>query len=618
LLERIQVFISTYKKEGIMKIHKWFPAATLVLILLTACGGGSSSNPNSLESNNDTNQNPINDTGQNPATDTGQNPAPTGSGTAVVLAANDLGMHCIDREFSVFSILPPFNVIHAQVLNRNASGLPELLDQTQANVRYDATVDANGSINSYSATGPLTKTDFWDWADSLFGTSLTTGEGLTGLYMPGDDPLNRGPQPMTYDSAAQWFAAEGIPLTPINDNGQTNPFGLMRISAQDTNGQQIGYQDIVVPVAAETDCQACHKTGGIAAQGSGWSSAQDLEVQSKINILRLHDQEHHTSLEASQPVLCAQCHYSLALDLAGTGPTATQAGQPTFSRAIHAFHGGLKDSQGQPIFTGTIDGNCYQCHPGKTTQCLRGAMAAGGVDCFDCHGDLASVGGEHPLLAGGSLDGTNDGNPRRPWLDLPRCQSCHTGDAASYLNTGTGLMRDATWPFRLVQAYRTSDLSASPVAAPTSRFAENTNTLYRLSKGHGGIFCEGCHGSTHAIWPNADPNANDNAAAIALQGYAGVIKDCTVCHPAGSLPLTTDGPHGLHNIADSRWYSEDGHGERYERNKNACKACHGTDLNGTPLSKVSVARSLRVEGRTVNFAAGDRVGCTHCHGRPSL
>lgn len=97
-----------------------------------------------------------------------------------------------------------------------------------------------------------------------------------------------------------------------------------------------------------------------------------------------------------------------------------------------------------------------------------------------------------------------------------------------------------------------------------------------------------------------------------------MIKECTTCHPTGSLAVTSNGPHGLHNIADARWYSEDGHGERYERDKNACKACHGTDLNGTPLAKVSVARSLRAEGRTVTFAAGDLVGCSHCHRRPSF
>lgn len=30
--------------------------------------------------------------------------------------------------------------------------------------------------------------------------------------------------------------------------------------------------------------------------------------------------------------------------------------------------------------------------------------------------------------------------------------------------------------------------------------------LYRDSKGHGGIFCEGCHDGTHAIATSREPN----------------------------------------------------------------------------------------------------------------
>ncbi len=51
-------------------------------------------------------------------------PPPTASTTTAVLASNDLGMHCMDREFSVFSILPPFNVVDAQVVTQNAAGYP--------------------------------------------------------------------------------------------------------------------------------------------------------------------------------------------------------------------------------------------------------------------------------------------------------------------------------------------------------------------------------------------------------------------------------------------------------------------------------------------------------------
>ena len=80
---------------------------------------------------------------------------------------------------------------------------------------------------------------------------------------------------------------------------------------------------------------------------------------------------------------------------------------------------------------------------------------------------------------------------------------------------------------------------------------------------------------------------------------------------------TTDGPHGLHNIADARWY-DDGHEDFYENNKSSCKACHGLDLTGTPLAKTSTDRSFTVEGNTVAYAKGDLVRCDRCHDRPDL
>ena len=43
--------------------------------------------------------------------------APAQAVTYKVLGWNDLGMHCMDSDYSVFSILPPFNNLHAQVEN---------------------------------------------------------------------------------------------------------------------------------------------------------------------------------------------------------------------------------------------------------------------------------------------------------------------------------------------------------------------------------------------------------------------------------------------------------------------------------------------------------------------
>ena len=495
----------------------------LLLVLPLACGGGGGGGSDN--------------TG-------GTNPPPVTASTATVLAFNDLGMHCMDREFSVFSILPPFNVVHSQVVLRDADGRPFLADDGEVDVFYDAATDPSGSRNSYS-TG-VAKTDFWQHANDLFGVNLAAGEGLTGLYMPTDDPLNRGAQPMDYSASTGWFSAEGVPITPTDDALLNNTYPLLRIAAVDKAGSPIGHLDVVVPVATETDCKTCHATGTIAAQGpgpgTGWADLPDKEIESKLNILKLHDVEEGTSLESSQPVLCAQCHYSPALDLAGTGPAGDQIGKPFFSFVMHEYHGQLGVFQN----ANTVETNCYQCHPGNITRCQRGAMATGNMDCFDCHGDMPAVGGVFPLLAGGSIDGTNDGGTRRPWQDLPRCQSCHTGDAVSYL-TVANTVADGNWPFRLRQAYRTGDASASPLLATNTRFAENADTLFRFSKGHGGIACESCHGSTHAIWPNADAAANDNLAAVKLQGLPGPSSRVTpatrpaVCleRPAAPTACTT-------------------------------------------------------------------------------
>jgi hypothetical protein len=34
-----------------------------------------------------------------------------------VIAWNDLGMHCMDKDYSVFGILPPFNNLHVQLID---------------------------------------------------------------------------------------------------------------------------------------------------------------------------------------------------------------------------------------------------------------------------------------------------------------------------------------------------------------------------------------------------------------------------------------------------------------------------------------------------------------------
>ncbi|MDX2456372.1 MAG: hypothetical protein QNL87_02600, partial [Gammaproteobacteria bacterium] len=85
--------------------------------------------------------------------------------------------------------------------------------------------------------------------------------------------------------------------------------------------------------------------------------------------------------------------------------------------------------------------------------------------------------------------------------------------------------------------------------------------------------------------------ANDNQTAIQLQGHAGTISECSTCHT--SLPLTLSGPHGMHNVNSTDWNLE--HEDFYEQNPNACRACHGRNLEGTVLSRTAAARDSTCE-----------------------
>lgn len=59
-----------------------------------------------------------------------------------VFAFNDLGMHCYDRDFSVFAILPPFHVLHSQVVYKGLK--PWFLADGQINLVYSGRADKTG------------------------------------------------------------------------------------------------------------------------------------------------------------------------------------------------------------------------------------------------------------------------------------------------------------------------------------------------------------------------------------------------------------------------------------------------------------------------------------------
>ncbi len=351
----------------------------------------------------------------------------------IIIGWNDLGMHCSNLDFSKFVVLPPYNNVRAQAIEVGDASNPPQVVTTGFHVTYEI------PGNTYS----VGKTNFWDYEDVIFGVSLPPNIGLTGSGLTG-----------LMTSMTDHFVVTGVPITPYTDADLVNedPFQLGLLKLYDGSDQLLATASPVVPVSNEINCvsSGCH------------SSAQA--------ILDLHGPEAGFDPNAG-PILCASCHSSNALGTPG------QPGLPSLSEAVHKEHGERTN-------------DCYKCHPGPNTQCLRDVMKTQhGFVCQDCHGSVTQVG--ESISSG-----------REPWLQEPSCGAtqCHGAN-----------------------------------------FAEEPGKLFRESRGHGGLYCSACHGEPHAIVPSG--NARDNVENIALQGYAGTLNKCSVCH--GITP-TGAGPHGIY------------------------------------------------------------------------
>jgi hypothetical protein len=350
----------------------------------------------------------------------------------VIIGWNDLGMHCYDRDYSTLTVLPPYNNLFSQVIKR---GDPPQLVSSGVNVSYSF------PDNTYSAG----KTNFWDYAPKIFGATLSLNVGLSGKGLAG-----------SMDATGNHFVAEGVPVTEFSDSAPTTPdyFQLARMIVKDLSGKTLAQSDVVAPVSSEMRCDVCHKSPS--------------PTNFRLNILQKHDNEEGTHLasqaNSGNPVLCSSCHADPALGMVG------KSGLPSLSAAMHGKHAEETN-------------NCYACHPGPNTQCLRDVMSTQfGMTCTDCHqGGMQALANEN----------------RTPWVDEPRCANCHD-----------------------------------------TQHAENPGKLFKQSTGHGGLYCEACHNSTHAILTSRE--AKDNLQSIALQGFAGTISKCTVCH---LTTPTSGGPH---------------------------------------------------------------------------
>ncbi|MCF6245043.1 MAG: hypothetical protein L3J43_08390 [Sulfurovum sp.] len=513
-----------------------------------------------------------------------------------ILAWNDLGMHCMDGDdYSVFSILPPFNNLLTQLIKKStAENKPELIS-TDVNITYTAVASLQGKYNTSSAD----KTNFWTYSKQLFNANLKENMGLKG-----NPAQSKSPAPLHYQATHKWWDAEGIPTVPKDDDGTANEYPMVRVTAKDKEGKVLAETITVLPVSDEMDCKKCHSSKAnypATTPYKGYVNDTDENKDYKYNILRLHDQKHEidshlpalkalgytykNSLEATAragtPILCASCHKSNALGTKGIGNI------PSLTSSIHAKHSKVIDpSNGKTLNSSDNRDSCYACHPGQKTQCLRGAMGNAKdengtqkMQCQSCHGNMSAVGKKD----------------REGWLDQPNCQVCHQ-DGKRHTNAVTDMNKGTLR------------------AVIDNKFATNPDTpapglsLYRFSTGHGGLQCASCHGSTHAIYSSS--KVEDNLQSKNVQGHAGTINDCKSCHKY--VPETTSGgPHGMHTPGIA--WVQNHQAAVIENGSEDCKSCHGKEFKGSPLSKMFKTRHMAGK----EFKKGKQVSCYDCHDGPT-
>ena len=544
------------------------------------------------DNEDDDENNGDNDNGTSTTQNDGTNPV-SNSSQYTLLAWNDLGMHCFDgSDFSVFSILPPYNNLNAHLIKKDGTSNKHVT--SGVSITYESLAYA-GKINTKSSN----KTNFWDFAAYLFpGYTSVKEVGLTGNKTPSTIPYA-----MRYNSQHSWWEADGIPILNRDDDNTKNYYPMVRVVAKNTAGAILATADVVLPVSDEMDCAKCHAStvsSNDAKPIAGWENNTDVLKDYKLNILKLHDEKYpinstdlsalsakgynyQTSLsdtaKSGTPILCAACHSSTVLGTTNIGNAKA------LTTALHSKHASVIDpSNGLTLRSSSNRTSCYSCHPGAETECLRGAMgsakdASGNqtMQCQSCHGTMDDIGN------------TN----RTGWLDEPNCQVCHQDG----------------------QRHESALVNGSLRSVLDNKFATNPNTpsagvsLYRYSTGHGDLQCSSCHGSTHAVFPTS--HVQDNIYSEQIQGHSGTIAECTSCHT--TMPnTTTGGPHGMHTVGQN-WVND--HEHIAERNSAQCTTCHGSDYRGSVLSKTFTNRTLNAEHTTKTYAKGEVVGCYDCHNK---
>ncbi len=408
----------------------------------------------------------------------------------VVVATNDLGMHCTCPGFSTFVLLPPFNTLRAQVFERVGENPAVLADPNDIRVEYNIVENSDAVLKADPR--------FQDWITN--GPKLFPGyqavradgrvQGLTGATMSGE---------MTAKSTEGMWEVAGIPAYPVvtgtSKDIMTDPLGgtekrdpylTAEVKVYDqASGALLASTQTTVPVAFG-GCCGCHLQ---VAQDYGYPATP----QGSFQVMGLlHERDNGINIAnididgdgVGGPIRCSWCHVDPAM---GESQAPGVPGHPeypvsnkTFSEVLHGFHA---TSSAVAAYDPNIASDCYQCHPGNGVNCFRGRHEGQGLWCTDCHGDL------NQRIAQGQL--------KKPWSDqtLPTCSQCHgdVGEGSGYLNMGI--------------------------------FG-----AYLNSRGHKHkVLCSTCHGEPHALYPAA-ARGGDNVQMQMLQGSDKPLGTCNVCH----------------------------------------------------------------------------------------
>ena len=445
----------------------------------------------------------------------------TTSGNYTVIARNDLGMHCACPTFAGFLLLPPYNTLRVQVVQRGSS--PSIV--------------SSGITVSYSLAE---ETDVLLQTDPYFSQWIT----YSPMLFPGFQPVVNGKVQglagygitgnATYDSQSMSYIAKGIPAYPVTTGDTTkdimidplggpnrDPFITANITVKNSSGTVVGSTSTVVPVAFG-GCCSCHLK---LAAANGYPNTP---AGSFAYLGKLHGQNSSkidfnyldpTGRGTAGPIRCSWCHWDPAMGEAAApglpavwpnyvimpGASFTKAdvkvSQYSFSDVLHRFHS--QDNLVLTQYDPNIASNCYDCHPGNGVNCYRGAhKAKTAIWCTDCHGNL------NQRVAAGQLT--------QPWQasTLPSCFAPAKGITSAFSCHAT--VNQTVW---------------------TSGFGGN----YINARGGMGnlLLCESCHGSAHSESPSA--LAADNVQNAAIHTSLGTtfpsgkdntyaLGSCNVCH----------------------------------------------------------------------------------------